>query len=64
MICTPAEIPRALCAIDDELKATYHSNNSVCTWVFNSTEDRNRFIKETAGMKKDERTARYNAHYA
>ena len=64
MICIPAEIPRELCAIDDELKAIYHSNNSVCIWVFSSTDDRNRFVWETAGMKKDERTAHYDAHYA
>ena len=64
MICIPAEIPRELCAIDDELKAICHSNNSVCIWVFNSTDDHNRFIKKTAGMKKDERTAHYDAHYA
>lgn len=64
MICIPAEIPRELCAIDDKSKAIYHSNNSVCIWVFNSTDDRNRFVKETAGMKKDERTAHYDAHYA
>lgn len=64
MICIPAEIPRELCAIDDELKAIYHSNNSVCIWVFKSTTDRNRFVTETAGMKKDERTAHFETHYA
>ncbi len=64
MICIPAEIPRELCGIDDELKAIYHSNNSVCIWVFNSTDDRDCFVKKTAGMKKDERTAYYDAHYA
>jgi len=31
------EIPQSLCEIDDELKAIYHSNNSVCIWaLFNS----------------------------
>ena len=64
MICIPSEIPRELCAIDDELKAIYHSNNFVCIWVFNSTDDSNRFVKETAGMKKDERMAHCDAHYA
>lgn len=64
MICIPAEIPRELCAIDDELKAIYHSNNSVCIWVFNSVDARDRFVKSTAGMNKGERTAHYDAHYA
>jgi hypothetical protein len=64
MICIPAEIPRELCEIDDELKAIYHSNNSVCIWVFKSTAERNRFVKESAGMQKDERTAFFDAHFA
>ena len=64
MICIPAEIPRALCEIDDERKAIYHSNNSVCIWVFDSVEARDRFVKETVGMNKNERTAHYNHRYA
>ncbi len=30
MICIKAEIPEDLCQIDDELKAIYHSKDSVC----------------------------------
>ena len=26
MICIPVKIPRELCALDDELKAIYHSD--------------------------------------
>jgi hypothetical protein len=63
MICIPAEIPMDLCAIDDERKAIYHSNNSVCIWVFVSVEDRNRFMKETAGMNKADREDIYLAHF-
>ena len=63
MICIPAEIPPELCAIDDERKAIYHSNNSVCIWVFLTVEDRNRFMKETAGMNKADREDFYLAHF-
>tara|TARA_X000000950_G_scaffold26530_1_gene28575 strand:- start:981 stop:1181 length:201 start_codon:yes stop_codon:yes gene_type:complete len=62
MICIPAEIPDELCAIDDELKAIYHSKDSVCIWVFKTREDRNRFMDATAGMDKDTRVA-YCAEY-
>jgi hypothetical protein len=34
MICIRAEIPKEVCEINDELKAIYHSNNSICIWVF------------------------------
>ena len=63
MICIPAEIPPVVCAIDDERKAIYHSNNSGCIWVFVSGEDRNRFMKETAGMDKADREDFYLAHF-
>jgi len=35
MICIKTEIPKEICEIDDELKAIYHSQNTVCIWVFN-----------------------------
>ena len=57
MICIPAEIPRELCDIDDELKAIHHSNNSVFIWVLNSKEDRNDFVGRSIGMNKIERAA-------
>lgn len=34
MICIKAEIPQAICEIDDELKAIYHSSDTVCIWLF------------------------------
>ena len=63
MICIPAEIPDELCAIDDELKAIYHSKDSVCIWVFKTREDRNRFMDATAGMDKDNRVAYYAEYF-
>ena len=55
MICIKAEVPLEICEIDDELKAIYHSKDTVCIWIFNTRADRNRFMDETIGMIKDER---------
>ncbi len=63
MICIKAEIPWEICQIDDELKAIYHSRDTVCIWVFRSREDRNRFMDETAGMSKDDRTEHFESFY-
>lgn len=59
MICIPVKIPEELCAINDELKAIYHSKDSVCIWVFKTREDRNRFMDSTADMDKEARTTFY-----
>jgi hypothetical protein len=32
MICIKTEIPQEICDIDDELKAIYHSKDTVCIW--------------------------------
>ena len=55
MICIKTDIPSELNEIDDELKAIYHSQDTVCIWVFKSREDRNNFTNDTIGMKKEER---------
>ena len=55
MICIKTTIPNEICAIDDELKAIYHSHDTVCIWVFKSRDERNRFIDQTVGMNKEER---------
>ena len=55
MICIKTTIPNEICAIDDELKAIYHSHDTVCIWVFKSRDDRNRFMDQTVGMNKEER---------
>ena len=47
MICVKAEIPVEICQIDDELKAIYHSKDTVCIRVFKSRLDRNKFVDET-----------------
>ena len=44
MYCIKTEIPQEICDIDDELKAIYHSRETVCIWVLKSREDRNRFV--------------------
>lgn len=63
-ICIPAAIPPHLNAIDDELKAIYHSADSICIWVFATREERNRFVDETQGMAKAEREAVYARRFA
>ena len=63
MYCIQVDIPHYLCEIDDELKAIYHSKDSVCIWVFGSREDRNNFVDETAGMLKVERKSHYEKNY-
>jgi hypothetical protein len=63
MICIPVNIPEELCAIDDELKAIYHSKDSLCIWVFKTRADRNRFMDKTAGMDKASRVAYYAEHF-
>ena len=63
MYCIKTEIPQEICDIDDELKAIYHSRDTVCIWVLKSREDRNRFVDETAGMLKDEREKHFESFY-
>ena len=53
MICIKADIPEEICKINDELKAIYHSKESVCIWIFKTVLERNSFMKETAGMNKN-----------
>ena len=62
MICIPTQIPEALCAIDDELKAIYHSAYTVCFFIFKTREQRNDFIERTKGMKKIEREKVYKEY--
>ena len=63
MYCIKAEIPQDICDIDDGLKAIYHSNETVCIWVFKTRADRNRFMDETAGMLKLDREQHYESNY-
>ena len=63
MICIKTDIPQEICDIDDELKAIYHSKDTICIWVFKTREDRNRFMDETAGMLKEDREKYFESFY-
>ena len=62
MICIKAEIPKELNDIDDELKAIYHSKETVCFYLFKTRELRNEFIEKTKGMDKDSREQIYKEY--
>ena len=62
MICIKANIPEELSKIDDELKAIYHSSDTVCFFIFKTREQRNNFIERTKGMKKIEREKIYEEY--
>ena len=63
IICIKTKIPEEFCEIDDELKAIYHSKDTICIWVFKTRDDRNRFMDNTVGMKKDDRQNYYDNFY-
>ena len=62
MICIKADIPNELSLIDDELKAIYHSTDTVCFFIFKTRELRNEFIERTKGMNKLEREKIYEEY--
>ena len=62
MICIKANIPEELSQIDDELKAIYHSSDTVCFFIFKTRELRNEFIEQTKGMEKIEREKIYEEY--
>ena len=63
MICIKTTKPSDICEIDDELKAIYHSHDSVCIWIFRTRADRNKFMDETAGMVKENREEHFKSFY-
>ena len=63
MICIKTNIPKEICKIDDELKAIYHSRDTICIWVFKTRIERNKFMDETIGMLKKEREDHYILNY-
>ncbi len=63
LICIPVDIPQEICDIDDDLKAIYHSKDTVCIWIFKTRDDRNNFMQETAGMNKEDRGRFFKQHY-
>ena len=62
MICIKAEIPEELSLIDDELKAIYHSTDTVCFFIFKTREKNNEFMEKTKGMQKAEREEVYKEY--
>ena len=62
MICIKTEIPEELNNIEDELKAIYHSKDTVCFYIFKTRELRNEFIEKTKGMNKDSREQIYKEY--
>jgi len=62
MICIKAKIPEELNDIEDELKAIYHSKDTICFYIFKTRELRNEFIEKTKGMNKDSREQIYKEY--
>jgi len=54
MICIKTAIPAELNEIDDELKAIYHSSDTVCFYIFKTRELRNEFVEKTKCMNKEQ----------
>ena len=61
MICIKTDIPKELNAIDDELKAIYHSKDTVCFFIFKNRDQRNDFLEKTKDMTKIERETIYKS---
>ena len=62
MICIKADIPKELNDIDDELKAIYHSKDTVCFFVFKNKEQRDEFVEKTKAITKIERETIYQEY--
>ena len=59
-LCIAVDMPPQLMPIDDECKAIYHSTDSVCVFVLPTSAERDAFIKATAGMDKQARSAYFD----
>ncbi len=57
-----ADIPEELNDIDDELKAIYHSKDTVCFYIFKTRDLRNEFVEKTKGMEKTQREEIYKQY--
>ena len=62
MICIKTEIPEELNKIDDELKAIYHSRETICFYLFKTRKLRNEFVERTKGMNKEDREKVYELY--
>jgi len=63
IICIKAEIPQELNHVDDELKAIYHSKETICFYIFKTRELRNDFVEKTKDMNKDKREKIYKEYF-
>ena len=62
MISIKAEIPEKLNEIDDELKAIYHSKDTIWFYIFKSRDLRNEFTENTKIMNKTQREEIYKQY--
>jgi hypothetical protein len=62
MICIKADIPEELSNINDELKAIYHSKDTVCFYIFKNRKHQNEFVERTKEMAKTERETIYQEY--
>ena len=62
MICIKVDIPKELNKIDDDLKAIFHSKDTVCFYIFKSRDLRNHFIENTKTMNKIQREEVYKQY--
>ena len=62
MLCITLNIPKELNNIDDELKAIYHSKNTVCFYIFKNRNQRNECIEKNKGMSKNDREIIYQKY--
>ena len=62
MICIKTDIPKELSEIDDELKAIYHSKDTVYFFIFKNREQRNEFVERTIRMAKVDRETIYQEY--
>ena len=63
MYCIKVDITQSICEIDDELKAIYHSKDTVCIWVFKTRDERNKFVDDTIGMLKVDRENHFEKYF-
>jgi hypothetical protein len=62
MICIKTNILKELNLIDDELKAIYHSKDTVCFHIFKNKEMPNKFLDKTKEMNKIDREIIYKEY--
>ncbi|MDA7581067.1 hypothetical protein OAT04_04470 [Candidatus Pelagibacter sp.] len=62
MICIKADIPKELHNIDDDLKAIYHSKDTVFFYIFKTRVLRNEFMEKTKSMEKTQREKIYKQY--